>query len=82
MGKSDPSVSSYTFINTRGIQFNGGLGKELNFTTTIQIIPPSPSPPPTPQPASTTVMDIVGGKYNSNKNKSKKNKKSKNKKVK
>ena len=34
-GKSDPSVSSYTFINTRGIQFNGGLGKELNFTTTI-----------------------------------------------
>ena len=35
MGKSDPSVSSYTFINTRGIQFNGGLGKELNFTTTI-----------------------------------------------
>ncbi|MGV3695669.1 gliding motility protein RemB [Flavobacterium sp.] len=34
-GKSDPSVASYTFINTRGIQFNGGLGKELNFTTTI-----------------------------------------------
>lgn len=34
-GKSDPSVSNYTFINTRGIQFNGGLGKELNFTTTI-----------------------------------------------
>lgn len=35
LGKSDPSVSSYTYINTRGIQFNGGLGKELNFTTTI-----------------------------------------------
>jgi hypothetical protein len=34
-GKSDPSVSNYTFINTRGIQFNGGLGKELNFTTTL-----------------------------------------------
>ena len=34
-GKSDPSASSYTFVNTRGIQFNGGLGKELNFTTTI-----------------------------------------------
>lgn len=34
-GKSDPSVSNYTFINTRGIQFTGGLGKELNFTTTI-----------------------------------------------
>jgi hypothetical protein len=35
MGKSDPSVSKYTYINTRGIQFNGGLGKELNFTTTV-----------------------------------------------
>ena len=34
-GKSDPSVSNYTYINTRGIQFNGGLGKDLNFTTTI-----------------------------------------------
>jgi hypothetical protein len=34
-GKSDPSVSSYTYVNTRGIQFNGGLGKEINFTTTV-----------------------------------------------
>jgi hypothetical protein len=34
-GKSSPSVAKSTFINTRGIQFNGGLGKELNFTTTI-----------------------------------------------
>ncbi|WP_293874136.1 gliding motility protein RemB, partial [Flavobacterium sp.] len=34
-GKSNPSVTKSTFINTRGIQFNGGLGKELNFTTTI-----------------------------------------------
>lgn len=34
-GKSDPSISSYTYVNTRGIQFNGGLGKELNFTTTV-----------------------------------------------
>ncbi len=34
-GKSDPSVSSYTYINTRGLQFNGGLGKGLNFTTTL-----------------------------------------------
>ena len=34
-GKSDPSVSNYTYVNTRGIQFNGGLGKDLNFTTTI-----------------------------------------------
>jgi len=35
VGKSDPSAANYTFINTRGIQFNGGLGKDLNFTTTI-----------------------------------------------
>jgi len=35
LGKSDPGESKSTFINTRGIQFNGGLGKELNFTTTI-----------------------------------------------
>lgn len=35
VGKSDPSVSKYTYINTRGIQINGGLGKQLNFTTTI-----------------------------------------------
>jgi hypothetical protein len=34
-GKSDPSVAKSTFINTRGLQFNGGLGKGLNFTTTI-----------------------------------------------
>jgi len=35
LGKSDPSISNYTYVNTRGIQFNGGLGKDLNFTTTI-----------------------------------------------
>lgn len=34
-GKSDPSVAKYTFINTRGIQFRGGLGKDLDFTTTL-----------------------------------------------
>ena len=34
-GKSNPSASKSTFINTRGIQFNGGLGTALNFTTTI-----------------------------------------------
>ncbi|MBF6641157.1 gliding motility protein RemB [Flavobacterium sp. J49] len=34
-GKSDPSEASYTYVNTRGIQFNGGLGKEINFTTTV-----------------------------------------------
>lgn len=35
LGKSSPSKSSYTYQNTRGIQFQGGLGKELVFTTTI-----------------------------------------------
>ena len=34
-GKSNPSVAKTTYINTRGIQFNGGLGKGINFTTTI-----------------------------------------------
>jgi len=33
LGKSDPGIVKSTYINTRGIQFNGGLGKELNFTT-------------------------------------------------
>ncbi|WP_290833670.1 gliding motility protein RemB, partial [Flavobacterium sp.] len=35
LGKSDPSEASYTYVNTRGIQVRGGLGKQLNFTTTI-----------------------------------------------
>jgi hypothetical protein len=35
LGKSDPSVSKYSYINTRGVQINGGLGKQLNFTSTI-----------------------------------------------
>ncbi|WP_395052830.1 gliding motility protein RemB [Flavobacterium sp.] len=35
VGKSDPSKSNYTFVNTRGIQIRGGLGEQLNFTTTI-----------------------------------------------
>ena len=35
MGKSKPSVSKSTFVNTRGIQLQGGLGKQLNFTTTL-----------------------------------------------
>lgn len=34
-GKSKPSDLNYTYVNTRGLQFNGGLGKDLNFTTTI-----------------------------------------------
>lgn len=35
MGKSTPSVKNSTYINTRGIQIRGGVGKQLNFTTTI-----------------------------------------------
>ena len=34
-GKSDPSEVSYTYVNTRGIRLEGGLGENLNFTTTI-----------------------------------------------
>jgi hypothetical protein len=35
LGKSSPSASSYTYMNTRGLQVQGGLGKDLVFTTTI-----------------------------------------------
>ena len=35
LGKSDPSVSKYTYVNTRGLQLRGGLGKQINFTTTV-----------------------------------------------
>jgi hypothetical protein len=35
LGRSSSTFDVSTFINTRGIQFNGGLGKDLNFTTTI-----------------------------------------------
>lgn len=35
MGKSNPKTAKYTFVNTRGIQIRGGLGSQLNFTTTI-----------------------------------------------
>lgn len=35
MGKSDPSKNDYTYVNTRGIQVRGGLGKQFNFSTTI-----------------------------------------------
>jgi hypothetical protein len=34
-GISNPSKSSYTFVNTRALNFKGGLGKNLNFTTTF-----------------------------------------------
>lgn len=35
IGKNSDSDVKYTFVNTRGIQINGGLGEQLNFTTTI-----------------------------------------------
>ena len=35
MGKATGKNDKSTFINTRGIQVQGGLGKELDFTTTI-----------------------------------------------
>lgn len=35
LGRSQSDVSNSTFVNTRGLQFNGGLGKTVNFTTTI-----------------------------------------------
>jgi hypothetical protein len=34
-GKSTGRVATNTYLNTRGIQFQGGLGEELTFTTTI-----------------------------------------------
>ena len=35
VGKASKSESSYTYVNTRGINFRGGLGSTLNFTTTV-----------------------------------------------
>ncbi len=35
MGKATGNNDKSTYINTRGIQVQGGLGKELDFTTTI-----------------------------------------------
>lgn len=35
LGKSDPSIAKYTYVNTRGLQLRGGLGKQINFTTTV-----------------------------------------------
>ncbi len=34
-GKSNPSKTNYTYINTRGLQVRGGIGKQINFTTSI-----------------------------------------------
>ena len=35
VGKASKSVTSRTFVNTRGINFRGGLGKQINFSTTV-----------------------------------------------
>ncbi|WP_300568650.1 gliding motility protein RemB [Flavobacterium sp.] len=35
LGKSNPSTESYTYVNTRGLQIQGGVGEQINFTTTI-----------------------------------------------
>ncbi|MEZ0005291.1 hypothetical protein ABH942_000642 [Flavobacterium sp. 28YEA47A] len=35
LGKSDPSKADYTYQNTRGIQIQGEIGKELSFNASI-----------------------------------------------
>jgi hypothetical protein len=35
LGKSSGDKVSSTYVNTRGLRFEGGLGDEINFTTTI-----------------------------------------------
>nr|WP_220764949.1 gliding motility protein RemB [Flavobacterium sp. UMI-01] len=35
LGKDSKSETSYTYVNTRAINFRGGLGSQLNFTATI-----------------------------------------------
>jgi len=35
LGKSSPGKVDYTYVNTRGIQIRGGVGSQINFTTTI-----------------------------------------------
>lgn len=35
IGKSSPSEFGNTYINTRGLQIQGGLGRQVTFTTTI-----------------------------------------------
>ena len=34
-GISNPSIAKSTYLNTRGLQIQGGVGEELTFTTTI-----------------------------------------------
>jgi hypothetical protein len=35
VGKASGSDASYTYVNTRAINFRGGLGDKLNFSTTV-----------------------------------------------
>jgi len=35
LGKASDIDASYTYVNTRALNFRGGLGKTLNFTTTV-----------------------------------------------
>ncbi len=35
LGKTSPDVGKFTYNNTRAIQIQGGLGKQINFTTSI-----------------------------------------------
>ena len=35
MGKASDLDASYSYVNTRGLNFRGGLGKQINFTTTV-----------------------------------------------
>ncbi|MFV8373722.1 gliding motility protein RemB [Flavobacterium sp. LB1P71] len=35
VGKASQTKASYTYVNTRGINFRGGLGKQINFSTTV-----------------------------------------------
>ena len=35
VGKASQSDVSYTYVNTRALNFRGGIGKQLNFTTTV-----------------------------------------------
>jgi hypothetical protein len=35
LGKDTHSASSFTYVNTRALNFRGGLGSQLNFTTTV-----------------------------------------------
>lgn len=35
LGKASDLDGTYTFVNTRALNFRGGLGKQINFTTTV-----------------------------------------------